>query len=161
MKKTVAIILLIVTLLFPIPLGTLKDGGTTIYASLTYKIVNWKKFTDSYKRYEKTRVYFLPYNFYSLNTLWQKETESFDGEEYGDVSFITTITEAWGEDSFLIRDGGTVLSNADKPYVFKNGNKASFSDLKVGNKIKIVYDGCILETYPSMLGKVYEIEILE
>lgn len=164
MKKTVAIILIIITiavLFIPVPMSPAKDGGTKSYTALTYKIVKWKKFADSYKPYENTSVYFLPYNFYSLDALWQKETESLDSEEYGDTTFITTITKNWGEDSFLIRNGDTVLSNADKPIIHKNGNTANFSDLKVGDKVKIIYDGTILETYPSMLGKVYEIEILE
>lgn len=164
MKKIIALILTIVIiaiLFIPIPSDVAKDGGTKSYSSLTYKIVVWNKFSNSYKPYKNTSIYFIPYNFYSLDALWKKEKEKLDGEEFGDYSFTTTITEKWGEDSFLIKNGDTVLSNSDKPIVLKNGNTASFSDLKVGDKIKITYDGCILETYPSMLNKVYEIEILE
>ncbi|MBR4072789.1 MAG: hypothetical protein IKK24_02495, partial [Clostridia bacterium] len=33
--------------------------------------------------------------------------------------------------------------------------------LKVGDKVRIAYDGYILETYPAMLGRFYGIELLE
>ncbi len=171
MKKLIASILLIATLavlLVPIPLGTAKDGGTNSYISLTYKVVKWKKFTDSYRPYENTTIYFFPYNFYSLDALWEKETEKFNAGEYGDVTITATVMDVWGENSFLIKSDGSnnpngdiVISNYDNPNVFKNENTASFSELKVGDKIKIIYDGIVMETYPATLGKVYEIEILE
>lgn len=172
MKKIIACILsviLLAILFVPVPLGTFKDGGTKVYSSLTYKIVKWKKFTDSFNRYEKTRVYFLPNNFSSLDTLWQKEIEYFDAKEYSTTSFIAIITETWGNDgSFLIKDeesddetGDTVLSDDNKPNVTKNGKICSFSDLKVGDRIKITYDGTVMYSYPALLGKVYKIEILD
>ena len=32
---------------------------------------------------------------------------------------------------------------------------------RVGDKVRIAYDGVILETYPAMLGEFYGIELLE
>ncbi len=171
MKKTIIIVLSIVILLavlvVPLPSNPYKDG-TTVYTALTYRIINWKKYSDSYKPYENTSVYFIPDNFASIDTLWQKEMDSWDGDWYGDVSFTAIITDTWGNgDIFLIKDeskpgdiGDTTLSNYDKPKIIKNGKVTSFSELKVGDRIKITCDGMILESYPAQLGKVYEIEIL-
>lgn len=171
MKKALIIVLSIVLLLailiVPLPSNPHKDD-TTVYTALTYRVVKWKKYTDSYKPYENTRIYFIPKNFTSLDTLWQKEMDSWDGDWYGDVSFTAIITDTLNDGIYLIKDerktgeiGDTTLSQHDNPKIIKNGNEASFSDLKVGDKIKITYDGMILESYPQHLGKVYEIEILE
>ncbi len=172
MKRVIAIALLILVILAilftPIQIGTVNDGGTKVYSALTYKIVKWNRFSDSYKPYKNTSVYFFPQNYSSLDKLWQKEEEKLDGEVFGDYSFVAIITETWGNDgSFLIKDensasqnGDTVLSDSDNPKVIKNNIEVKFSDLKIGDRIKITYDGMTLYTYPGMLGKIYEIEIL-
>lgn len=174
MKKALIIILSIILLLailtVPIPSTPYQDDDTRVYTALTYRVVEWKKFTDSYKPYENTRIYYIPDNFASIDTLWEEEVNSWDGQLYGDVTFTAVITDTWGDnsDSFLIKDeskvgdiGDTVLSKSDNAKVLKNGKEASFSDLKVGDRIKITYDGIIYTIAPQLLGKVYEIEILE
>ncbi len=83
MKKTTkAIILLIVViLLFPVPSGVYKDGGTRAYTSLTYKIVKWNRLTESGETYEKLRFYPIPFNFFSIGSLWEREPK--DGPAKG------------------------------------------------------------------------------
>ena len=90
-KRLIILGLALVLILFlPIPIGTLDDGGTRIYASLTYKIVKWNRLTSVYvdgniekiDTYSKTSVYFFPDNFKSVDELWDIEhpkTYSYSG----------------------------------------------------------------------------------
>ncbi len=173
MKKAFIIILSIILLLailtVPVPSTPYEDDDTKVYTALTYRVVKWKKFTDSYKPYENTKIYYIPDNFASIDTLWEKEIDSWDGQFYGDESFTAIITDIWGTNgNFLIKDeskdgdiGDTVLSDDDNPIILKGGEKVAFSELKVGDRIKITYDGITYTVSPELLGKVYEIEILE
>ena len=87
MKKKIWIPILLVVILailfVPIPSGTYKDGGTREYTALTYKIVDWNRLTDG-NTYDKTKVYFFPYNFKSVGDLWYYEEDdvqySFNAE---------------------------------------------------------------------------------
>ena len=78
---TVAVILAV--LLVPFKKEIYDDGGTVTYASLTYKIVKWKKeivFVDNkFGYYEKTSVYFIPDCYKSLDELWKIEQENDPG----------------------------------------------------------------------------------
>lgn len=82
MKKKTKILLtvLIFLLLIPIPNGTLKDGGTKAFTSLTYKVVSWNKLVDANGIYHKTEFYIFPFNFLSLDTLWESKTDRFAPE---------------------------------------------------------------------------------
>ncbi len=59
-------------MLIPIPTGIYKDGGTREYTALTYKIVVWNHLTEN-GTYSKTKVYFFPDNFKSIDSLWELE----------------------------------------------------------------------------------------
>jgi len=89
MKKTVMLALIIVVailiLFLPIPLGTYDDGGTKVYSALTYKIVAWHRLQTEYDEegdiseinyYQKTSVFFFPDNFKSLGNLWNIEQKN-------------------------------------------------------------------------------------
>lgn len=67
-KNLVLIIVIILILIVPIPVAY-KDGGTTTFTSLTYKIICWNSMDDNYENGYKTgiEVYFFPNNFKSLN----------------------------------------------------------------------------------------------
>ena len=61
MKKKIKILVivaltLIAILYVPIPMGKLDDGGTRVYCSLTYKIVDWHRETDD-GIYKNTQVF--------------------------------------------------------------------------------------------------------
>ncbi len=88
MKKrilAIAVIVLILLILFvPIPRGTYKDGGTRDYSALTYRIVIWNRLTVQVKEdgsageartYHKTSIFWFPYNFNSIDELWEIESE--------------------------------------------------------------------------------------
>ena len=81
MKKLliiISVILLFLIILFvPYFKGTLMDGGTTVYKSLTYTIVKWHKITDFSEDgavyYTNTSVYWFPDNSISGDMLWHME----------------------------------------------------------------------------------------
>ncbi len=87
MKKYVKIIAVILAVLpavffLPVPRGTLDDGGTRVYAALTYKIVVWNKLvavagengTDSFL-YHRTSVFLYTDNLNPVGELWNIETQ--------------------------------------------------------------------------------------
>ena len=66
-----------ILLFVPIPTGQYKDGGTREYTALTYKIVYWNRLTGD-TIYDKTKVYFFPNNFESIDSLWHMEENRFE-----------------------------------------------------------------------------------
>ena len=79
----VAIVLILLILFLPIPRGTYKDGGTRDYRALTYRIVVWNRLTQEINEdgsveqndvYHKMSVFWFPYNFKSIDELWEIET---------------------------------------------------------------------------------------
>lgn len=74
MKKKIKIFVIVLlasvaVLYIPIPMGTLNDGGTRVYGSLTYKIVDWHRETDD-GIYENTQVYWGDDRFKDTGFLW-------------------------------------------------------------------------------------------
>ena len=145
MNKKTAIILAAVVifaiLIIPVPSGVYKDGGTREYTALTYKIVDWNRFAGE-SMYEKTRVYFFPYNFKSVDALWYYEDE-----------VANTLTA-----EVLEISGKTVIA---QPVSGDVADKISFStegleELEVapGTPIKVTYKGGIMETYPVQINAV-------
>lgn len=137
-----AAVLLVAVFTVPIPLGQVRDGGTTQYGALTYKIVNWNRLYED-GLYSATRVYGFPDNFKSLDELWEMEQESLT---YG---FVAKVLES-GESSILAEplEGEWERSSADKI-------SCSFSENKkmpqAGDYVRIVYDGQIMESYPAQI----------
>lgn len=86
-KVTVFVIaiIILVTLIIPIPRGSYDDGGTSTYQALIYKIVVWNKLhtvegedglLNEIKTYHKTSVYWFPNNMRSIGDLWEIEQEN-------------------------------------------------------------------------------------
>ncbi|MBO5090420.1 MAG: hypothetical protein J6C27_05870 [Clostridia bacterium] len=161
MKKRISIILIIVGVLailfIPIPTGVYKDGGTRVYAALTYKIVDWNRITGE-SRYSKTCVYFFPNNFKSIDSLW--EMENVDPS----FTFVATILE--------INDGGVIVKPKENSWVLDSSDKISFSteglqkiDANVGNTVKITFNGVVMESYPAQIDalrwEIYEDDMTE
>lgn len=148
MKKKIRILLIIlvslVVLFVPIPTGTYKDGGTREYTSLTYKIVKWNRLTDG-SSYNKTRVYFFPDNFKSIDSLWYLEE---DNVEY---SFVATILEING-DSVLVEpvEGEDELRSSDKIEFSASG--LDNIGAEVGSVVQVTYTGEMMESYPAQIN---------
>ena len=147
MKKKIWIPIIIVVFLaipvIPIPTGVYKDGGTREYTALTYKIVDWNRLTGD-TTYDKTRVYFFPYNFKSIDGLWYYE------EDQVEHSFVATVIE-------INSTSVTVQPVADSA-VFMSTDKVSFGttdleqiDVEVGSLVKVIYKGDVMESYPAQV----------
>ena len=81
----VAFAVLLLIFFFPIPKGTIEDGGTREYRALTYTVVVWNKLiaernddgsAGETRVYRKTSVFWLPDNFGSIDELWKIEMEN-------------------------------------------------------------------------------------
>lgn len=158
MKRKAVIILIVLSLLAilftPIPTGVYKDGGTRVYSALTYKIVDWNRLTGE-TIYNKIRVYFFPYNFKSIDSLWVMEfIENLN-------SFKATVLDING-DSVLVEPlkGETERQSSDK-ISFSVANLEKL-DVKVGSTVVITYNGEIMESYPAQIvatkWQIYENE---
>jgi len=75
------------------------------------------------------------------------------------VYFDATVSEI-EENRILVKpDDWRMTSLISISVKMTNNNDTPL--LKVGDKVRIAYDGVILETYPAMLGEFYGIELLE
>ena len=149
MKKKIwipIIILLLAVFIIPIPSGLYKDGGSREYRSLTYKIVKWNRLTGD-DAYQKTKIYFFPDNFKSIDTLWSME------EDKVEHTFFATILEINGN-SVLVEPipGEEELYSADK-ISFDTENLANIG-ANAGDMVEITYIGGIMESYPAKVRAV-------
>lgn len=73
-----------------------------------------------------------------------------------------------GEDAYLFlrdRDG----NHADAAYVYppggevygEDGKVMEEKDLETGDRVKVLSNGCVMETYPCVYGEVYRIEVIK
>ena len=149
MKKKVLIpivitVVLIAVLTIPIPSGVYKDGGTREYTAMTYKIVDWNRLTGD-SIYDKTKVYFFPYNFKSIDSLWYME------EDEVEFSFIATVLEI-NDSSVLVEpvEGEDELHSSDE-ITFSTKNLQNI-EIEVGSVVQINYTGGIMESYPARIN---------
>lgn len=147
MKKKIwipiVIVLMLAILVIPIPTGTYKDGGTREYTALTYKIVDWNRLTGD-TTYDKTRVYFFPYNFKSIDGLWYYEADEVSH------SFIATVVE--------LNDTSVTVQPVEDSEMLKSGDKVSFGigdleeiEASLGSVVKVTYKGVVMESYPLQI----------
>ena len=150
MKKTVwipiVIGVLLAILVIPIPTGVYKDGGTREYTALTYKVVDWNRNTGD-AIYDKMRIYFFPYNFKSVDSLWYYE------EDKVLHSFIATVMDVNSTTVTVqpVENSASVMS-ADK--VTFGITDLEQIDVAVGSVVKIIYKGDIMETYPAQVNAI-------
>lgn len=147
MKKKIWIciagVVLLAILFVPIPSGTYKDGGTRAYSALTYRIVKWQRDTGS-DVYRATRVYWLPNNFKSIDSLWAGE------EAYVPHHFTATVLE--------MQSGHALVQPVEDEMEASVGSAISvdtsaLEDIgaQVGSDVEIYYTGNIRETAPAQL----------
>lgn len=142
----IAAVVLLAVLFVPIPSGTYKDGGTREYAALTYKIVDWNKLTSDGK-YDKTKIYFFPNNFKSINELWTYE------EDEVEYQFNATILE--------LSDTTALVEPLEDEDERRSSDKISFDlkglddiGAKVGSVVEVTYAGGMMESYPAQIKAV-------
>ncbi len=87
-------------------------------------------------------------------------------------SFSGTIDSKYYFDATVLETGTPILvepfeeaqerKSSDKIYVSTNvSGEQAVPELKVGDEVRIYYDGLIMETYPAQIGNVYEICLLK
>lgn len=142
----IAAVVLLAVLFVPIPSGTYKDGGTREYAALTYKIVDWNKLTSDGK-YDKTKIYFFPNNFKSINELWTYE------EDEVEYQFNAAILE--------LSDTTALVEPLEDEDERRSSDKISFGlkglddiEAKVGSVVEVTYAGGMMESYPAQIKAV-------
>ena len=131
-------------LVIPIPTGPYRDGGTREYTALTYKIVDWNRLTGD-STYDKTKVYFFPYNFKSIDSLWYYE------EDEVEHSFVATVLEING-DSVLVQpvEDEDELRSSDE--IRFNIAELADMDAEIGSVVQVTYTGAIMESYPAQIN---------
>ena len=67
--RTCIIIIILLILFFPIPKGTLDDGGSKVYGALSYTAVKWVYINEDKSQDYRTMVYWFPDNFKNINEL--------------------------------------------------------------------------------------------
>lgn len=142
----IAAVVLLAVLFVPIPSGTYKDGGTREYAALTYKIVDWNKLTSDGK-YDKTKIYFFPNNFKSINELWTYE------EDEVEYQFNATILELSDTTALVepLKDEDERRSSDKISFVLKGLDDI---EAKVGSVVEVTYAGGMMESYPAQIKAV-------
>ena len=96
-------------------------------------------------------------NHYANILLERTEKPAF-ADNTQEITFQATVIEI-ADNSILVEpvDDSMELDSADK---FSIPNKEKLA-LQIGDTVKIVYNGDILESYPAQLGEVYKITLLE
>ena len=133
----IVVISLLAILFFPIPTGTLNDGGTRVYSALTYKIVVWNRTTDD-GIYENTKVYFGEARFQDINGLWDEESQNvrqiFRGKITKIDGYWVTVEPLEGE---IERGSSLEISfhTSELPNI----------DVQIGDVVEITYRGNVTE----------------
>lgn len=134
-KKILIIIAIVVILLIPIK-TTLDDGGTVVYNSLTYKVINWHEENISYVEGYKTGkdVYFFPNNFKSV-----KYYSDLDSAERGRNFAVSNVI-----------DSDECISEEKELFYTKSPYQYYFSCHKSQNVI-VVFNDKTTKTLPQAL----------
>ncbi len=151
MKKKTKIIIAVVAVILcavlfvPIPGGGVKDGGTREFTSLTYKIVKWNRLTGG-GVYDKTKIYFFPKNFKSLDGLWSYEEGSVL------YSFNATVLEINGNTVTVEPlEGEDERRSSDKISFGYEKSELTKAGISEGSLVTVSYSGDIAETYPAQI----------
>lgn len=153
MKKklwiTIIAVLVFAILFVPIPTGVYKDGGTREYTALTYKIVDWNRMTGD-STYAKTKIYPLPYNFKSIDSLWYYEEDNIENV---DIKFRATVLEI-EDDVVFVEPVENTDERLSSDKIGLNTKDLEDIGVAVGSVVEITYDGVILELYPASINAI-------
>lgn len=91
-------------------------------------------------------------------------------EDREEVSFVATVIEI-NDSKLLVEpvEGSDELRSADKISVSTGQAKIldsqdkeiSIENIVVGDRVEIVYDGTIAESYPAQIHRCYKVKVLE
>ena len=151
MKKKILIsvivsVVFLAVLFVPIPGGQMKDGGTKVYSSLTYKIVEWNRLYND-EKYSETKIYFGA-------DAWKSIDELFAKEEPNIKSVVRATVIEIGGNYVLIEplEGEFERLSADRISI----NISDLEDIgaEVGSLVEVTYKGGVMESYPAQINAV-------
>lgn len=151
MKKKVwivaaVVVVVLAVLLVPYRIGTYKDGGTTEYRALTYRVVDWNCLTED-GIYEKTRIYFFGDVFKPIDELWAEEALKVEHR------FVATVLELSGNTALVEPVEGEWITGSASRISFNTADLPDI-DAEVGSVVQVTYRGGIRETYPATVDAV-------
>ena len=141
-RNLIIIVVILAILLIPVPMGEEEYDATRAYTSLTYKVISW-----DLPNYQKTKVYFFPENFKSIDEIYEYEESEIA------VSFTAMVVELSG-DMALVEpvEGSQERLSADRISV--NAGKLGDIGAEVGSLVEIAYTGGIMESYPAQIHAI-------
>lgn len=138
-----AAVAILAFLFTPIPQAAYDDGGTREYIALTYKIVDWNRLSND-GVYEKTRIYFGKDRNTDIDTLWEREAESFHHSFRAKLILLDNTTAR-----VMPLEGEWELDCCDR-FTFPIAELAPIEP-QLGDILKITYTGDIMESYPAQI----------
>lgn len=139
----VLLALLLALLLIPVPGYVCEDGGTREYKALTYRIVDWNRICED-GIYARTRVYFPPDCWRSLDDLWEKEAETVPHTVRAAVTDIR-------DDHIVIATVPPVGQEAKSQLLSFSREKLEPLEIEIGSRIRVTYLGEVAETAPGQI----------
>lgn len=129
------------------PAGTIRDGGTIEYLGLGYKVIGFNTL-GGYKEI-KIGSWFMDYDDFSEEI--QKVEEENRNEEFSFCGIVTKVEE----NLFFVKPDANeeIARSADLVMVGKLKNDTDIK-IEVGEKIRIIYDGMVMTTYPAQINAI-------
>ena len=135
---------------------TADDGGSGTYYGLGYKVKVEKTISSGYGP-TLVRVEMYMFDKFIIGAIADIHNNSIDEDykklEEEQYEFIATIIEA-GENSIIVKpaEGTNERKSSDKISIKINRPTKGTNDFYVvGNKVKITYNGIIMESYPAQI----------
>ena len=165
LKITLIIIAILIILVIPIK-STKDDGGTVVYNSLTYKIIDWHEENITYEDGYKTGrdVYFFPKNFKSV--AYYSELDAGERERNFGVARIVDNSEECAigaeKEMFYKEDNIEYYFPCEKSMfvevIFNDKSTMLLQDALIGGHIKITDLRIYLIDYEEIDTKAGEYE---
>lgn len=134
------------------PAGMLADGGTKEYFGLGYKVIDFHTLAG----FDDVKIGSWSMKYDDFKEEMREYEEKMTQVEY---SFCGTITKI-EENLFLVKpdENEEIRKSADLIRVqkLKIDNNVKF---EIGERIKVTYDGNVLETYPAQINAIKYEEI--
>lgn len=140
--------------IFVVARVTSDDGGSGTYYGLGYKVKIEKTILAEYGQ-TLVKVEMYMFNKFIVGTIADTNNNSIN-EDYKKVEkeqheFVATIIEA--DDSYIVvepEDGTNERKSSDKIKMNIN-RQTNGTNYEIGNKVKITYNGAIMESYPAQI----------
>ena len=141
-KNLILLAVILAVLLIPVPTAAEEYDATMTFTSLTYKIIHW-----NVPNYEKTKLYFFPENFKSIDEIWEYE------EAEAATSFVAKVVDLVG-DLALVEpvEGEPERLSCDRISV--NAGLLGDIGIREGDLVEIAYTGGIMESYPAQIHAI-------